>query len=258
MRLLKLANWLSEGDLDKYKQKAQQAQQAQSKLDKIESELEQLRNDFQESQKELAQTKAQLQINQGFQLELGETQLKLQKTNAEIQHYKKELFEQQKQFNLTQSQFKQTQQALVRSQNWIEQIQTPIQIIDIKKTLPKQDFDTLWGFGIINPKVESMATAGSIMVKGWVLGKKSPAETLRVICQTENLLETPVKYSRPIVMQQYPDIPTANKSGFEFSIAVAGISTVTKLNLEAILEDQSIVPLCDIVLQPRIIESDET
>lgn len=258
MRVLKLANWFSEGDLDKYKQKAQQAEQVQSQLQKMESTLENLRNDFQQSQKELAQTKAQLQINQGFQVELGETQLKLQKTDAEAQRYKKELFEQQKQLNLTQSQFKQTQQALAKSQNWIEQIKTPIQVIEITKTLPKGNFDTLWGFGIINPKVESMATVGSIMFKGWVLGKKSPAKILRVMYQSENLLETPVKYPRPIVVQQYPDIPTASKSGFEFSVAVAGISTVTTFNLEVVLEDQAVVPICDIVLQPKIIESIET
>ena len=250
MRLLKLANWLSEGDLDKYKKKAEQAQQAEAKLQTAKSELENLRNDLEKSQKETAQAKALLQINQGFQLELGETQLKLQKTDAEANRYKKTLFEQQKQLNLLQSQFKQAQQALARSQNWIQQTKTPIKIVDIQKTLPKHNFDTLWGFGIITPKVESMATAGSIMVKGWVLGKQSPAKILRVIYQTENLLETPVKYPRPIVVQQYPDIPKANKSGFEFSVAVAGLSSA-ELNLEAVLEDQSVVPLCAIVLESQ-------
>lgn len=257
MRLLKLANWLSEGDLDKYKQKAQQAQQAEAKLQTAESELENLRNDLQKSQAELAQSQALLQINQGFQIELGETQIKLQKTDAEAKHYKKELFEQQKQFNLLQSQLKQAQQALARSQNWLQQIKTPIQVVDIKKNLPKQNFDILWGFGIINPKVKSMATAGSIMVKGWVLGKKSPAKTLRVMWHTENLLETPVKYPRPIVVQQYPDIPRANQSGFEFSVAVVGISAA-ELSLEAVLEDQSVVPLCTIILESQPIESELT
>ena len=255
MRLLKLANWLSEGDLDKYKQKAQQVQQAEALLKKTESELENLSNEFAKSQQDLAQTKALLQINQGFQLELGETQLKLQKSTADLQRYKKELFEQQKAFNLLQSQFKQAQQALARSQNWLQQIKTPIKVVDIQRNLPKNNFDTLWGFGILTPKVESMAIAGSIMVKGWVLGKQSSAKTLRVTYQSENLLEVPVKLRRPVVIQRYPDIPSANQSGFEFSLAVAGLSTA-EFNLEVVLNDQSVVPLCTITLKSEPWESE--
>lgn len=255
MRLLKLANWLSEGDLDKYKQKAQQAQQAEAQLKKTESKLENLSNELAKSQQDLAQTKALLQINQGFQLELGETQLKLQKSTADVQRLKKELFEQQKEFNLLQSQFKQAQKALARSQNWLQKIKTPIKVVDIQRNLPKNNFDTLWGFGILTPKVESMAIAGSIIVKGWVLGKQSPAKTLRVIYQSENLLEAPVKLRRPVVIQRYPDIPSANQSGFEFSLAVAGLSAA-EFNLEAVLDDQTVVPLCTIVLESEPWESE--
>ncbi len=261
MRLPKLANWFSDGDLEKYQQQAQQAQQVQAELQKAKSKLDKLELDFQKSAKELAQTKAQLQINQGFQIELGETQLKLQQAEAQIQRYKQELFEQQKQFSEKQSQFQQTQQALdqlAQSQDWLHQIKTPIQIIDIKKTLPKQEFETLWGFGIITPTVESTITTGAILVKGWVLGKKAPAKTVRVLYQTESLLETPVKLRRPAVIQQYPDIPLANQSGFEFSLAVAGISNEAELCLEAMLTDGSIVPLCNFVLKYQVIESNDT
>ncbi len=268
MRLPKLANWFSDGDLEKYQQQAQQAQQAQAELQKTKSELDKLNLKLQKSGKELAQAKAQLQINQGFQIELGETQIKLQQAEAQIQRYKKELFEQQKQFseqqkkfNENQSQFQQTQQALdklAQSQDWLHRLKTPIQIIDIKKTLPKKDFETLWGFGIITPTVESTITTGAIIVKGWVLGKKAPAKTVRVLYQNESLLETPVQLRRPIVIQQYPDIPTANQSGFEFSLAVAGISTETELCMEAMLTDQTVVPLCNFVLKYQAIESNDT
>ena len=258
MKLLKLANWLSEGDLERYKHQTEQAQQEQSKLQSIESELKNINVKLQQTQKELAQTQAQLQINQGFQIELGETQLKLQKVDAEANRYKKELFEQQKQFNLTQSQLKQTEQALARSENWLEVLKTPIQIVDIQKTLPKQNFDTLWGFGIITPQPQSMSIAGAILVKGWVLGKKSTAKILRVIYQEDILLETPVKHSRPTVMQRYPDIPTAKSSGFEFSISVAGIPEPAQFKLEALLEDETIVPLCDFILKSAQIELNDT
>jgi len=261
LRLPKLANWFSDGDLEKYQQKAQEIQKAQNELQKNKSELDNLNLELEKSAKELAQVKAQLQIYQGFQIELGETQVKLQQAETQIQGYKKQLFEQKKQFNDSQSQFEQTQQALdtlSQSQDWLHQIKTPIQISDIKKTLPKKDFETLWGFGIITPTVKSTITTGAILVKGWVLGKKAQATTLRVLYQTEILLETPVKLRRPLVIQQYPDIPTASQSGFEFSLAVAGISTETELCLEAVLEDQTIVPLCNFMLKYQAIESNDT
>lgn len=251
MRLLKLANWLSKGDLEKYKQKAQQARQAEVKLQEIESELESLRDNTQQSQKELAQTKAQLQINQGFQIELGETQLKLQKIAAESKDYQQQLSVIKKELQLSQARLEQAKTALAKSQNWIQQLKTPIEVIDIQKTLPKEDFETLWGFGIGTPKIGTMTSAGSLLVKGWVLGKKAKATIVRVMYLDENLLETPVEHLRPTVMQQYPDILGADQSGFEFSLAIAGISAETKLELNAVLKDQSVVPLCAIVLKPQ-------
>ncbi len=258
MRLTKLANWLSEGDLEKYQQQAQRASAAQAQLEKTQSELEKLTKDFQQLQKDLAQAKAQLQINQGFQIELGETQLRLQKADTEVQRYKKELFEQTKQLNLVQSQLTQAKQAVARSQNWTEQVTTPLQVQEIRKTLPKPDFETLWGFGIIAPQVESQTIAGAIIVKGWVLGKKAKAETLTVTYQAENLIEVPVKLRRPKIAEQYPDITDANHCGFEFPLAVVGIPTPAEFSLSAVLEDGTIVPLCIIVFQSVPIESKDT
>ena len=258
MRLPKLANWLSEGDLEKYRQKAQQASATTAQLQKTESELTKCQNALKQAEKELAQAKAQLQINQGFQIELGETQLKLRKSNNEAQGFKKELFERQKQLNIIESQLDRAKQSLSRSQNWTQYIKTPVKIAEIKKTLPKENFDTLWGFGIISPKVDFVTSTGAIAVKGWVLGKKSQIETLRVIHQAEQILETRVDLRRPGIAEQYPDIPMANKCGFEFCLSVVGITRTTELQLKAVLQDLSIVPLCAIILQPETIESKDT
>ncbi len=261
MRLPKLANWFSDGDLEKYQQQAQQGQQLQAELQKTKSQLDKLNLDCQKSEKELAQAKAQLQIYQGFQIELGETQIKLQQAEAQIQRYKKEIFDQQQYFRERQTQFQEAQKTLdklAQPQDWLNQIRTPIQIVDIKKTLPKHDFETLWGFGIITPTAKSMITNGAMVVKGWVLGKQAVAENVRVSYQTQIVLESPVKLRRPIVVQQYPDIPTANQSGFEFSIAVAGIPNKTELCLEAVLANETIVPLCNFVLNYQAIESNDT
>ncbi|PSB11522.1 hypothetical protein C7B62_05145 [Pleurocapsa sp. CCALA 161] len=261
MKLTKLANWFSDEDPEKDKPDEQSLQQTNAKLTKMQSTIEKLNQDLQQSHKQLAQTKAQLQINQGFQIELGETQLKLQKMTDELQQYKKELFEQQKQLSSVQAQYQKTQQTLAQAvdQNtWLNLIRTPVQVIKINKTLPKQDFETLWGFGIISPTVETILTTGAIFVRGWVLGKKAQAQTVKVLYLSETILETTVDLRRPVIAQQYPDIPLAGQSGFEFSLAVTGIKSETELNLKACLKDGTTVCLCNFVLKPQLIESNDT
>ena len=261
LKLTKIANWFSDEDSEKNQPNEPSLQPTDAKLAKTQLKIEQLNRELKKSHKELAQAQAQLQIHQGFQIELGETQLKLQQTEAELQRYKKDLFAQQQQLNNIQAEYQSTQQTLnklTEGKNWLNQLKKPIQVVDIKKTLPKQDFETLWGFGIISPTIETTITTGAILVRGWVLGKKAVAKKVKVLYQEQCLLETLVNLRRPIIAQQYPDIPTAGRSGFEFSLALTGIPGETELNLEAVLEDKTTVALCNLVLKPQIIESNDT
>ena len=266
MKLTKLANWFSEEDPAKNKPKEPSAASMEAenaKLNQTQLKIDKLNDELQKSQKELAQAKAQLQINQGFQIELGETQLKLQQSATELQDLKKELFEQQKQLGTVQGQYQKAQQALAKlteGQDWLTQIKTPVQVIGIKKTLPKQDFETLWGFGIMTPKIDTTITTGAILVRGWVLGKKAQVKMLQVLFQGETLLKTAVNLRRPAIAQQYPDISAAGRSGFEFSLAVTGIPEEIELSLEALLEDEAktSVSLCNFVLKSQPIESNDT
>lgn len=244
--LLKLSNWLSGGALDKSQQ---QARLAKAKLQQIESETENSRIKVQKLEKEIAQTKAQLQINQGFQIELGETQMQLQKIKANLNSCQKRLIASEQQLKQSQSKLQKTSKELANSQDWLQQIQTSIEVVDIVKTLPKQDFDTLWGFGLGVPKVNSKATAGSIIIKGWVLGKKAKATAIRITHDNQTILETPVDQPRPAIVQQYPDISNAANSGFESSLAVTGLPAEAELHLLALLDDDSVIPLCAIALK---------
>ena len=249
---LKLSNQLSGGALDKFKE---QARLAKAKLQQIESETENSRTNIQKIEKELAQAKAQLQINQGFQIELGETQMQLQKVKANLSDCQKRLIVSEQQLKQSQSKLRKTTKELANSQNWLQQIQTPIEVVDVVKTLPKQDFDTLWGFGIGVPKVNDRATAGAIIVKGWVLGKKAKATAVRVVYNDQSILEIPVNQPRPAIVQQYPDIANAAESGFESSLAVTGLPPEAKLQLFALLDDDSIIPLCAIALKSQVVSS---
>ena len=168
------------------------------------------------------------------------------------------MFEGQKQLNSIQSQLTSAQQTLANFQNWEQQLKTPIQITDISKTLSKENFNTLWGFGIMSPEVNFTTTTGAILVKGWVLGKQAQTQTLKVDYKDTTIVETPVKLRRPAVAQRYPDIPQAGESGFEFSLSVVGITSKTKLSLSTVLSDETAIALCDIILNPQLIESNET
>lgn len=260
LKLPKLTNWFKNTDLEKDPQPTLETQDTKDPIDlqKLNLENQKLSDRLKLAQKEIAQLQAQLQIGEGFRIELGETQAKLQLAQAEAQRYKKELFEGQKQFNLIQSQLTQTQQTLAKFENWDRQLNNPIQITNISKTLPKENFDTLWGFGIMSPEVNFTITTGAILVKGWVLGKKAIAQTLKVAYNGTTLLETPVNLRRPRVVQRYPDIPQARDSGFEFSLSVVGISDTAKLSLSAVLADKTTIDLCDIILNSRSIESNDT
>ena len=89
MKLTKLTNWFSDEESERNKSSEQLESPAEGQLAKTQLKIDRLSKDLQAAQKELAQTKAQLQIYQGFQIELGETQLKLQQTDVELQRYKK-------------------------------------------------------------------------------------------------------------------------------------------------------------------------
>ena len=266
MRLSKLTNWFKNTDTDGEKspqltnleEPQSQSQPQEQILQKLKTENQKLSDRLKSAQKRVAQLEAQLQIAQGFRIELGETHAKLQNAEAEIQGYKKELFEGQKQLNSIQSQLTSAQQTLANFQNWEQQLKTPIQITDISKTLSKENFNTLWGFGIMSPEVNFTTTTGAILVKGWVLGKQAQTQTLKVDYKDTTIVETPVKLRRPAVAQRYPDIPQAGESGFEFSLSVVGITSKTKLSLSTVLSDETAIALCDIILNPQLIESNET
>ena len=200
MKLTKLTNWFSDEEPEKNNPNEQLKSPADEQIARIQLKIERLNRDLQASQKELAQTKAQLQIYQGFQIELGETQFKLQQTDAELQRYKKDIFDRQKELSAVQIQYQKAQQSLAelsQGQNWLTQLKTPIHLVEIERTLPKRDFETLWGFGILSPTTKTTITTGAVFVRGWVLGKKSLAKTIEVKYKKESLLSYPSQATSP-------------------------------------------------------------
>lgn len=232
---LKLSNWVSGGILNKYQR---QVESTKNRLQEAESEVANLRIQSKQSRMELEQLSAQLQINQGFQIELGQAQIELKQSKAQLQQCQAEL----EQLQNSQSQPQPTPTELVDSHNWLKQIQLPVEVVEVKR-LPQRDFETLWGFGISSPTANSQAIAGSILLRGWVLGKKSLATKVKVIYQGQTLIETSVEQPRPAITQYYPDIPAAANSGFEVPFSVVAMDSEVELELQAVMKDESIIAL---------------
>ena len=248
---LKVSNWLSEGALSKQQR---QTELAKATLKQQESTIENLNAQVEQKQTEIEQLIAQLQISRGFQVELGEAQLKLHQAIAESEDCRKKLPVVQKKVARLKKQLQQAERDLSQSQDWLEQLKNPVRIVDIQKRLPKQEFDTLWGFGVNSPDVNTEVIAGSVLIKGWALGRRSSVTGIKISYEQQTIVETPANLSRPEITNKYPEIPKANKSGFEVAISVVAIPAKAELLLEAILQDETVLPLCAILLEQRIEE----
>ena len=243
---LKIANWLSGGVLEKCRR---QEEIAQAKLKQQEIRVENLSKQLEQYQTDIERLQAQLQISKGFQVELGETQIQLQSIKAQAERERQQLKSALERLNAMESQQQQIEAELSISKDWFKQVQQQIKVTEVKKLLPKQEFDTLWGFGLGSPKADTMLEGAAVVIKGWVLGRKSAVTKVQITFQNRVIIEANTGLSRPTVTQQYPDIPNAGNSGFECSFSVVGMPSEAELAIEAVLEEDRLVPLCAIVLQ---------
>ena len=174
-------------------------------------------------------------MTQGFQVELGETHLKLKETFNKLRQCQQKLTQQQQEIKPVSTQ-------PVNHKDWYQQLQTIVDVLEVKR-LPQEDFDSLWGFTIASPIAETKILGGSIIFKGWVLGKKALATTIKINHQGKTLVETPVNLPSPGVTQYYPDISAAGKSGFETSLSIVGIPKEAELEIQVLLENKDTINL---------------
>ena len=240
----KVSNWLSAGNLD---QSQKLAEVAEAKLKQQSSLLERLSRDLEQSQIEIERLKAQLQISQGFQIELGETKVELKTATAEIERLQQQYVAKQQELETIALKQVKTETQLSESQDWLKQIKTPIKISAINKLLSKQEFDALWGFGLSTPQVNTEIKGGAISIKGWILGRKSPIEKVQITVNEKVAIEALIGQSSPTIINRYPDIPGAGKSGFECSLSLVAIPPKVDLVLQAVLQESGkIISLCSI------------
>ena len=84
-----------------------------------------------------------------------------------------------------------------------------------------------------------------ISLKGWVIGKQSPATSIRVKYDNVLLSEAPINLSRPDVAKAY-NLADGDNRGFKLDLNVIGIPPQTVLTLEVVLGDSGSVKIASL------------
>jgi len=129
-------------------------------------------------------------------------------------------------------------------------------IIEIRGiALSGPDHERLWGRNIEVPQPGSRIDGHLVDLIGWVLGRSSPAVAVEVVYEGNVLKRVPITIHRPDIEVAFPDIPSAENSGFRTSVSVMGMSQI-ELLVRAVLKDQSRVPIGAVRLRRRWREGD--
>src|SRR6266446_9539630 len=86
---------------------------------------------------------------------------------------------------------------------------------------------------------------------GWVLGRESPAVAVELLNGSNVCRRVRVNVRRPDVTAIYPGVPEAEYSGFKIQMSVLGLTPEIEFLLQAVLKDQSRVPIGVIRAQRR-------
>jgi len=126
-----------------------------------------------------------------------------------------------------------------------------VEILDVSRL--QENSASLWEYSIDLPKPEPQVEASSILIAGWVLGKKSIAAAIELICNGQFLRQISIDIPRPDVAEIYADAPKAEYIGFATILGVFEIPPEAELLLQVILEDGSHVPLGVVKLRYQIL-----
>ncbi|GGA19371.1 tetratricopeptide repeat protein [Okeania sp. KiyG1] len=117
--------------------------------------------------------------------------------------------------------------------------------VEVGISLYEKDAEIV-GCSIDVPKPGIEQNITSICIGGWVVGKKYPPVTVKLISLTTSgkvLREVPANLHRPDVGKIHPEYPDAQHSGFWGELEVIEFAPEMKISLEAILKDGSHVRL---------------
>jgi glycosyltransferase involved in cell wall biosynthesis len=110
-------------------------------------------------------------------------------------------------------------------------------------SLAERDPERLWGRHIDTPKANTTTEASAMDLMGWVLGKDGPAVAVEVLSEGTLVRRLSLNARRPDIAEAFPHVPGAENSGFRATISALGNTRELELKLQAVLKNQSRVPL---------------
>lgn len=116
-----------------------------------------------------------------------------------------------------------------------------VEILDVAVCEPKSDRILGCDLNYFIPR--SQADVCTIDISGWVLGKEHRAIAVEVVYAGVEIRTVPISVARPDVAAHFPQAPGAIKSGFWTPVLLLGITSDFELLVQAVLQDESRVPL---------------
>ncbi|MDT9179479.1 MAG: methyltransferase domain-containing protein [Limnospira sp. PMC 1238.20] len=110
----------------------------------------------------------------------------------------------------------------------------------------QDDPEALWGFNLEQAAQVNTSNTVELMLKGWVLGKKSKVEVIEIIHNHVVVKQTFVDFRRIDVAEAYSHVPDADMSGFETIVNIGELVAEGELLIQAVCADKSCVPLSKI------------
>lgn len=117
-------------------------------------------------------------------------------------------------------------------------------LAEIKEVaLREPDLERLWGCYVDIPVAGTTSEASALDLTGWVLGKSSPAVAIEILENEKVTGRIPFNHKRPDIAKAFPKVAGAQNSGFRTTISALGTDEHFELALQAVLKDQSRVPI---------------
>ncbi|WP_332982903.1 glycoside hydrolase family 99-like domain-containing protein [Microcoleus sp. A003_D6] len=110
-----------------------------------------------------------------------------------------------------------------------------------------QDNELWWNLEYL--KTEMQFDVNSIVIGGWILPAISPAVSIEVMSNDQIIQRVPVNIERQDIADAY-SLPGADRSGFSARLKLGWVESEQSINLRAVLQDGSYIPLSLIRLQP--------
>lgn len=119
----------------------------------------------------------------------------------------------------------------------------------------QDDPEALWGFNLEQAKQVNTSSTVELMLKGWVLGKKSKVEVIEIIHVNHVVVKQVfVNFPRPDVAQAYSHLPDAEMSGFQTIVNIGELVEQGEFLIQAICSNKSCIPLNKIQFQVVVAE----